>query len=130
MRIGPWLIALASVAHAMVYLVAAPEHVVDQAWPDHARFHVLQALVWVVGFDLVAAVIALIPLRRGERWALWALGAAFVALHVGYFAAEIALPDGAPHDRLRADGVLGAVLVLYAAGLAMSFWSQRPAAAA
>jgi hypothetical protein len=36
------------------------------------------AATWAVGYAVLAAVIAFIPYRRGERWAWWALFAAII----------------------------------------------------
>ena len=50
-----------------------PLHGFDQSWPDHARFHLAWATASKVGFSLTAATVALIPLRRAERWSWWVL---------------------------------------------------------
>ena len=50
-----------------------PLHGFDQSWPDHARFHLAWATASKVGFSLMAATVALIPLRRAERWSWWVL---------------------------------------------------------
>lgn len=117
--------ALACLAHAGGYLYAAPEHVIDPHWPPHAQFHVLQALLWIVGFDLVLLLATLGPLARGEPWARRGLWIAWPFVHGGYF---VALARGGGPPQLGAHLALAVVAVLYAVGLAMV--PAREAAAA
>ena len=125
-KLGRALLAFASVAHMGGYLYAAPEHVVDPLWPPHARFHVLQALLWIVGFDLVLLLVILGPLARGDRWARWALLLAWPFVHGGYF---VALLRGGGPPELGAHLALLVVALLYGVGLAMA-WRAPPAAPA
>jgi hypothetical protein len=118
MKLSSLLVTLASALHLLAYLYAAPEHVVDDAWPLHARFHVLQAIFWIIGFDLAAIAIARGPLRRREPWAWWALASAFVPLHGAYFIAMVAIPGGQPPE-LSSHAILGAIAAVYAAGVAL-----------
>src|SRR5262249_14958331 len=92
MKASSLLIALATVGHAVTYLVAAPPHVMDASWPPHARFHVLQALLWALGFNVLVLVVVARAYGRGERWSWWALATAWLFLHVAYFACLPAVP--------------------------------------
>ncbi|HJZ88956.1 MAG TPA: hypothetical protein VKN99_27485 [Polyangia bacterium] len=121
MKASSLLIALATVGHAVTYLVAAPPHVMDASWPPHARFHVLQALLWALGFNVLVLVVVARAYGRGERWSWWALATAWLFLHVAYFACLPAVPGGAPTNP-HADFVLGALLVVYALGLVLGRW--------
>lgn len=118
------LIALASVAHAVAYLVAAPEHAVDLDWPLHARFHVVQALIWVVGLDLVLALVALGPLRRGAALSLPALGLGGLVAHGAYFIAMAVVPDGRPPE-LSSHLILGGIMAVYALGFGLAMRAER-----
>lgn len=115
------LLALASIGHLIGYGFAVPEHIVDAAWPAHARFHVFQALLWLAAVDLVAAGIALGPFARGDRWARWALLAVLLLVHVGYFVALAFFPDGHPAPGMAAHVPLGAALVLFVVALALGW---------
>ncbi len=121
------LIALASLAHAAAYCVAAPEHVVDASWPMHARFHTLQALIWIVAIDLALALLALGPLRRGHRGCLPAIAIGGLGAHGAYFAAMIALPDGRPPE-LSSHLILGAIALVFASGLVLAIREDPPVA--
>lgn len=120
-RIGVWMVVLASVGHMIGYCFAVPEHIVDGTWPAHARFHVVQALIWLIGFDLISVALALGPFARGERWARWALVIALIMAHGGYFIALLAIPEGHPPEGLRAHLPLAALLVLHAIGLVLGW---------
>lgn len=63
------LIVAGSLLHIGFYLYAVPQHAIDPAWPDHAQFHIVQAIFWVVGLDLTAAMIAFFLLPSTKRWA-------------------------------------------------------------
>jgi len=123
-KLGRALLAFATVAHMGGYLYAAPEHVVDPVWPPHARFHVLQALLWIVGFDLVILLLVLGPLARGDRWARWALVLAWPFVHGSYF---VALLRGGGPPELGAHLALLVVALLYGLGL---LWASTSAPAA
>ena len=116
MKLARAQLVFACAAHLAIYLVAAPEHVADTSWPDHARFHVLEAIFWVAAVDVIAAAIAWWPLARGERWAWWALALTWVLVHASYFVAIIALPAGRPPNA-SADITLGITAAIFAAGL-------------
>jgi len=107
---------LATVGHIGAYLYAAPEHVVDLSWPDHARFHVLQAIFWIVGFDLVLLALILGPLARGRAWVRQVLLLAWPFVHGAYF---FALLRGGGPPETSAHVALGALLLLYGVGLGL-----------
>jgi hypothetical protein len=110
------LVVTACALHIVAYLQAVPVHLTDKDWPAHARFHVFQALLWIVGLDLALMLIALYPYARGERWAFGALVVGLFTSHLGYFLAMFAIPGGAPPD-LTAHIGLGVILALYLLGL-------------
>ncbi len=94
------LLTFAFVVHALGYLHAAPEHVVDETWPLHARFHVMQALVLIEGIDLTMLLVIWGPLRRGSWWALQTLWVGGAVVHGSYFVAFVTggqPPDTMPH---------------------------------
>lgn len=119
------LIVIASLAHAAAYLVAAPEHVVDPAWPSHARFHVLQALLWIVALDLALVAVALGPLRRGASGSVTALAIGGLGAHGAYFSAMAALPEGRPPE-LSSHLILGGIALVYVIGLILAMRDDRP----
>jgi phage shock protein PspC (stress-responsive transcriptional regulator) len=119
MTLARVLLVLGTVGHLLIYLVAAPEHVVDASWPDHARFHVLEAIFWAAGLDVVALAITWWPLPRREPWAWWALAAVFLFGHVSYVISIIALPEGRPPN-VSADITLAIAGALFGVGLVLA----------
>jgi hypothetical protein len=124
-RVGVWMIILASLGHMLSYGFAVPEHIVDATWSAHARFHVLQALIWLIGLDLISIALALRPFARGERWARWALVVTLLLSHGGYFIALVAIPEGHPAAGMRAHIPVTVLFVTHALGLVLGW---RPAA--
>jgi hypothetical protein len=121
--VGRILLAVATLAHMGGYLYAAPEHVVDPSWPAHARFHVLQALLWIVGFDLALLVLIFGPLARGDRGVRWVLLLAWLFVHGGYF---VALLRGGGPPQVAAHVALLVVAVIYGVGLAWVWRGPGP----
>ena len=105
------LVVTSAAGHLIGSVIPGIEHVRDQDWPEHARFHALQAIFLLTGMDLIAIALALGPLRRRDRWAFWT-GLTYVLFaQGGYFAAMAVLPKGRPR---------GAVFhVLYACATAI-----------
>ena len=116
---GYWLIALCHLLTAGAFLVAIPDHAVDPEWPVHARNHVLQALFWVVGLNLISIALALF--RKDDRsrvvWTLLLLSGLF--LYGGYFLAILITSGGAPGP--ADDLYFGAIASVYAVGLAFTY---------
>jgi hypothetical protein len=110
------LIAVASALHIAAYLQAVPAHLTDMGWPAHARFHIFQALLWIIGLDIALLLVALYPYARGERWAFNVLLVGLFTSHLGYFLAMFAVSGGAPPD-FKAHVALGIILAIYVLGL-------------
>lgn len=127
MKIAAGLVVLSTVVHLVSYLLpqAMPEHLLDAGWPVHARFHMWQATFWMIALDLVIILIACIPFRSGERWALWALLLAGAGAQGGYFLSGVLVPEGVP-PVAGADIGLLAVAGIYLAGLLWGWKLGRP----
>src|SRR5262249_49270197 len=90
----------------------------DRDWPEHARFHITQAFLWVTGLEVAILAFTWIPLQRREAWSFWALVALGICAQVNHFVAAMALPKGRPPSKGNVyDWILGLVLLMYAAGL-------------
>jgi hypothetical protein len=123
-----WLIVIASVGHIVGFVTAVPEHIIDPTWPAHARFHALQALLWIVGFDLVSIALTLRPFARGEPWARWGLMVSLLLAHGGYFVSLAAIPEGSPPEGMNAHLPLLALLLVHFIGLALGWRGAIPPA--
>ncbi len=90
------LVVTSAAGHLIGNVIPGLEHVRDPDWPAHARFHVLQAIGLLTGMDLIAIALALGPLRRRDRWALWTELTYLLFAQGGYFASIAILPNGRP----------------------------------
>jgi len=114
------LITITTIGHALGYSFAVPDHLFDPTWPAHARFHVLQALIGVIGIDLAILILTFGPFRRAEQWAWWLVGILLVFAQVGYFLAALMIPEGiTPGLGINLVYVLS--IVLWAIGLGISY---------
>lgn len=122
------LIVLSTGIHLLAYLLpqAMPEHLGDMGWPEHARFHMWQATLWLVALDVMILLVALFPFRMKQPWSLWALLAGLFGAQAGYFVASALVPDGRP-DTAGADIGLLMVLTIYIVGLVLGWKSMRAA---
>ena len=106
--------------HLGGYLFAAPEHAVDHSWPEHAQFHIVQAIFWIAGLDITAALIGFFVLPSSERWVKWVLSFIFLTGHLSYFISMVIIPEGRPPE-MTAHINLGVVLLVYFLGLVQVF---------
>lgn len=130
MRWAAALMSAACVIQVLGYLYALPGHLGDPTWSQHAQFHMVEAFIWITGFDVAIVALAWGPLQRKERWSFWLLTALFVSAQGGHFLASAAVPQGRPAYRWYDWALLG-VLLLYAIGLGASasvIYRARPAA--
>lgn len=120
------LLVVATVGHLFGYLFAIPDHIFNTSWPLHARFHVLQACFWIVGFDLVTLAVILGPFRRQESWSRWMLLASLVFVHCGYFFSITLIPAGRPRPtEIWPHISLGILLIMFATGLFTEWRDQN-----
>jgi uncharacterized membrane protein len=92
------LLTAPALGHALSYLPAVMEHILDTGWIDHARFHALQSLIMAEGWNLFILYVIWFPLRRGENWTKWALLGYLIAIQLGYFITMALLPEGTPPE--------------------------------
>jgi hypothetical protein len=126
-HIGIGLIVFTSGAWLLGLCIGVPDHLADSLWPPHARFHTLQALLWLVALNVTIAVLALGPVRRDERWAWILLAVLLVCGQGSYFIALAFIPGGAPPEAYAHTGS-AISLALYAVGLVAIAWGGRNSA--
>lgn len=80
MTIGVILLIIIHIAILISQLIVNPTHLSDPTWTMHAKDHLVRGIADMVGLNLVALLVAYYPLRKGERWAWWALVIAGLAL--------------------------------------------------
>jgi hypothetical protein len=122
LRLATALLVVPAAAHLLGYLIAGKQHLADQTWPAHARFHTVQGVIQSSGWDVCVLAAAIGPLQRRQAWTLWIFLGHLLAVQAGYFASAAIIPAGSP--RSRTDNVLSAIsTAMSAAGLAAA-WQQ------
>jgi hypothetical protein len=112
------LLTLATLGQLIGYWSALPQHMRDRGWPDHARFHIIQASFWITGLDVAILTLVWVPLQQRETWSIWTLLALGICAQTNHFVAALALPKGRPPSKGNLyDWILGLVLLIYAVGL-------------
>jgi hypothetical protein len=119
LNVASWIFVVMAFVLAVQGVVdGLPMHGFDQSWPDHARFHITWATASKVGFCLTAGIIALIPLRKAERWSWWVLLAFTVFGNLSLIPAAIWQGSG-PRAGFEIPIAIGFVALLL--GLILSF---------
>jgi hypothetical protein len=93
-------------------------------WPPHAMYHLLMGLGALLATCGLLLFLTWIPLRRGERWAWFAIAFAAFTVHGGTLIGDL-VTDGGSGSVVFA-GLL-ATIVLYGVGLSLTWSSTRPA---
>lgn len=108
-------------------------HFLQSGWPPHESFHLLMGLAGLLAAYGLIFVLVRIPLRRGERWAWFAIAGAAITVHGGQLLSDI-VTDGGLRNQAPMLGngsmVFGgivAVLFLYGVGLLLTWPSARRA---
>ena len=84
----PLAIALLSIAFGLALFTAlAPtgEHLFDEAWSTHQRFHAFREIFLASVFSVAGLLLCLGPLRTGAAWALPAVGVLGVGVVAGFW---------------------------------------------
>lgn len=106
---------------------AAKLHVFQPGATSHQNFHVVWEACKYAAASLLALMVTLGPLKRGERWALYAMWAATLLLFGGVFFAD-ALTHGSPPIDIWSYGSFLALscAALFALGLVPSESARTP----
>ncbi len=120
MKVAASFIAFATVAHMLGFIYGTPQHLWSPTWPPHASWHLLLALFWAVGLDLVILAVVAIPFMKGEKWTLWVLFSSLFFVHGGYLIASMVIPTGTP-PAFWENAAVGLDAALYAIGLALGW---------
>jgi hypothetical protein len=102
------------------FYYASFEHIGEPTWSAHAQFHHVLGEVWLTGLAVATLTLAWGPMRRGERWSLWLLLSNFTFAHIGFFVAQLIVPEGRP-PVLWHHLALAGVAFVYAAGLFLAW---------
>ncbi|HEX9206655.1 MAG TPA: hypothetical protein VF851_00335 [Steroidobacteraceae bacterium] len=130
-RIGIALLTFLPVFAGVVETSACVGHWLAIDWEPHAIFHTLMGLSGLLAAWVLILVLTWIPLRRGERWAWFAIAAAVLVIYGGMLLSDHVTGGGLRNYAV----VLGSgstvyagitvAMVLYAVGLALTWPGAR-----
>jgi hypothetical protein len=116
----------------MMEIRSSVGHLQQEAWPSHALFHVVMGLGSLLAACGLILVLAWGPLKRGERWAWFAIGIAVLTIHGFQLLGDLVTDGGLRNQQgMVASGtvLMTAIVVsllLYAVALTLSWPSTRP----
>lgn len=120
LRTAAWFITAATLIKLGGFYYASFEHIGEPTWSDHAQFHHVLGEAWLTGLAVVTLALAWGPLQRGERRSFWLLLSNFTFAHIGFFVAQLIVPEGRP-PILWHHLVLAGVALVYASGLFLAW---------
>lgn len=131
-KIGLGILTLLPLLAATVESRACIGHFMREQWPPHQMFHLLMGLSGLLATYALILVLVWIPLRRGERWAWFAIAVGALIVHGGQWASD-AVTDGGLRNyavilgsgSLVFAGIV-ATLLLYGVALALTWSSTKP----
>ena len=124
LHLASWLCALPG-AYAIIapFTLLIPEHAFDKSWTPHQRYHITWAAGKLLALGINQVLLAIIPLRRRQRWCWFALTANFLLGGLSILVASRLqvgpIPPLRTHD--RATRLAFASMISTAIGLALAF---------
>ena len=123
-RIGIGILTFLPLGAVTINSRGCINHFLQGGWPPHAMYHLLMGLGALLATCGLLLFLTWIPLRRGERWAWFAIAFAAFTVHGGTLIGDL-VTDGGSGSVVFA-GLL-ATIVLYGVGLSLTWSSTRPA---
>jgi hypothetical protein len=130
-KLGRALLTFLPLFGATIESKACIRHWLAGEWPPHAIFHTLMGLGGLLATYALILILVWIPLRRGERWAWFAIGLAVLIALGGLVVSDFVTGGGLRNYTVTLGsgatvytGLLVA-LALYGVGLALTWSSTR-----
>jgi len=130
-KIGLGILTFLPVLAATVETRASAGHFLQEQWPPHEMFHLLMGLSGLLATYALILILVWIPLRKGERWAWFAIAIGALIVHGGQWASDVMTDGGLRNYK----AILGSgslvfagiivTLVLYGIGLALTWSSTK-----
>jgi hypothetical protein len=120
LRTAAGFITAATLINLGGFYYASFEHIGEPTWSSHAQFHHVLGEVWLTGLAVAVLTLAWGPMQRGERWSWFLLLSNFTFAHIGFFVAQLIVPEGRPPILWHHLALAGVALV-YATGLFLAW---------
>ena len=128
-KMGLFILTVLPLLTGIAETKACIGHLLLDNWPPHAMFHMFMGLGGLLATYGLILILTWGPLRRGERWAWYAIGFAATVVHGGQLISDVITDGGLRNqEAIVASGsfLIGAIVVillLYGIGLALT-WSH------
>lgn len=93
LRLSSALLGIPLLAAMLIAVIRGSRHF-SWDWPTHAHHHLLANIATAVGLAIVALLILIGPLQRGEQWAWWGLAVTGLCLFGGYWLGNVTVGLG------------------------------------
>lgn len=93
LRLSSALLAVPLIAAMLIAVIRGSRHF-SWDWPTHAHHHLLANIATAVGLAIVALLVLIGPLQRGEPWSWWGLAVTGLALFGGYWLGNVTVGLG------------------------------------
>jgi hypothetical protein len=109
--------------------IACIGHLKQENWPPHAMFHMFMGLGGLLATYGLIIFLTWGPLKRGERWAWYAIGFAAATVHGGQLVSDVITDGGLRNQEAIVAGgsfLIGGIFVIlisYGIGLSLT-WSH------
>ena len=130
-KIGLGILTFLPLLAAILESRACIGHFMREQWPPHETFHLLMGLSGLLAAYALILILVWIPLRRGERWAWFAIALGALIVHGGQWASDVVTGGGLRNYAVilgSGSMVLAGIittLVLYGIGLALTWSSTK-----
>ena len=131
-KIGLGILTILPLLASVLESRACIGHFMQEQWPPHEMFHLLMGLSGLLATYALILILVWIPLRKGERWAWFAIAVGALIVHGGQWVSDVVTGGGLRNYTVilgSGSMVLAGIittLVLYGVGLALTWSSAKP----
>lgn len=123
LRSSSALLGIPLIAAMLIAVIRGSRHF-SWDWPTHAHHHLLANIATAVGLAIVALLVLVGPLQRGERWSWWGLAVTGLSLFGGYWLGNVTVGLGI--DPLVPNVAQSVLSLSFLAGLVLAWRELDP----
>lgn len=115
--LGYRFLIVSSLLCGAAFTYAIPEHFHETDWPEHAKNHAFESILWVIGLSLSVIYIAADVYKNRKKQGIYLLSLIGVLIYPGYFWAGWI--TGGPAPGLFDDIVFAVLGIFHFSGVAL-----------